>query len=77
MLTESELRSRKVELDKELAAAWAKLAPLQRERDELVKVYDPKLRVLSDKIKKMTAELKMFDLQNELGAVCRAMKGQR
>jgi hypothetical protein len=74
MLTELELKARKVELDKEIAAAFAKLKPLQAERDAMVARYDPPLRELSNRIKKMTADLKLFELQNELGAVTRAMK---
>lgn len=74
MLNQSELKARKLELEALLAQAMAKLKPIQDERDKLVAQYDPKLRELNAKVKKLRDELKLYELQMELGAVTRAMK---
>ena len=76
MPKEDELRKRFWELDKLEKAVLAKLKPMQEERDNYQAKYEPTLIKLNAQIKKLKADLKLFDIQTEKGQISRALKGK-
>ena len=75
MLSQAEMALRLKEVKQLIAAGEERLKPLVSERDALAAKYDPPLQALGKKIKKLTEEMKMYDLKMELAALIRAMKG--
>ena len=74
LLSQAEMALRFKEVKQLIAAGEERLKPLVTERDALAAKYDPQLQELGRKIKKLTEELKMYDLKMELSALTRAMK---
>ena len=74
MLSQAEMALRLKEVKQLIAAGEERLKPLVTERDALVAKYDPPLRELGKKIKKLTEDLHMYELKMELSALVRAMK---
>jgi flagellar biosynthesis chaperone FliJ len=52
------------------------LRKLHDERNSYQAQFEPKLRDMSKKIKKLTEDAKLAELKNEMGALARALKMQ-
>jgi uncharacterized coiled-coil DUF342 family protein len=70
------MRKRFHELGKKRAAILAKTMPLREKRDKILQKAEAEAKALADQFKKIEADEKLFELDQERAVIARALGGK-